>query len=747
MLRFGPPDVDKMAEKADVKGLMRTLSKDRDVAIRVAAAYALASLASDEACPALLAALEDPSPDVRQAAVQALAAQGGEPVVDALLKALRDPDEAVSQGAVRALGALGDARAVGPLLALAEGEQPYLRDLAADALVALGMPAVEALSALLLSQDEARRERGGMLFARMGETALAFLKGLLKEDNRDTRWRAVEAVARISGEEAMALLAETLGDSDYYVREACKAALAERGQTALPQLCDLLQRESVALRQGAIEALERIGSPLAFEPLLAMLQPEAVAVRRVAISALTAVGGVRAIAPLSGLLHDRDIFTRRTVVESLAKLHAPESQETLLAALRDTDEAVRRTASDALKAMDWQPDEGEAGARYWASQKRWERCTQMGAAAAPVLLEHLAAATASDQRIIRVAIERMGAAALPTVVNGLHSPDLNVRVEAAGLVARMGDEEVVEALSEALRDPERRVREAAATALGELGEPAAIPALLGALSDLERSVQQAAGAALATLGFDETAVLAERLAHSDWHVRRGAIMALGCSHAEEAVELLLPHLHDAEANVRSAAAESLVRQGKAAVGPLVRLLGDEDQQTRHAAISILAQIKDRRALTPLLDLLWHSDQTTRAATLQALQAIGPDEKPDVGLVNRIGQVYVLVCGRDEFAPDEWSQLAHDALMDLQEKMPALQWAHAVALSDLTRLHVGFHRFVPSPHTFADLVTAFRAWIGAQGVTIEEWDRRFFHREMLDPPELEEVDCVLAYYHA
>lgn len=745
MLRFGPPDVVRLAEKADVKGLLRVLSREKDASLRAAAAQALAELAPAEALETLVAALGDPSPEVRQAAVGALAALGGEAVVEPLIGVANDADEGVAQEALRALGALGDARAVESLLALAEGERPYLRELAAASLAALGEPAMEALARLLLSADEAERERGRALFGRAGEAALPFLQRLLAADNRDTRWRAVEAVARVEGEPALAILVEALGDTDYFVREAAQEAVVARGEDALPLLCESLSRGNVTAQRGAIAALERIGSPLAFEPLLKMLEPEAAAVRREAMQALAAVGGVRAIAPLSAFLQDIDLFVRRIVVESLAKAHAPETKELLLTAMMDSDEKVRRTAAEALRALGWQPDEGEAGARYWASQKRWERCAQIGAAAVPVLLKHLVAATVSEQRIIRGVIERLGDVALPPLLEALRAPELALRVEAAGLLGRLGDEAVLEPLIQALQDPERRVREAAALALGEVGEPTAIPALLERLGDLERQVQQAAAQALAALGGDDPAEMRERLEHADWRVRRGAALALGYSSGAEAVGLLLPCLGDAEANVRQAATEALVRLGASAVIPLLGLLTVEDVEKRHTAISILAQIKDRRALIPLLNLLWHPEQPTRAAALQALQTIGPDEKADVELLNRVSRIYVLVCAREETPPDEWSQWGRDALMDLQERLPALQVPHVVALSDLKRLRMGFHRFTPGERTFSGLITAFREWIEGQGGVISDWDKRFFHRELLDPPDLEEVDCVLVYY--
>jgi len=82
------------------------------------------------------------------------------------------------------------------------------------------------------------------------------------------------------------------------------------------------------------------------------------------------------------------------------------------------------------------------------------------------------------------AIARIGAPAVPALIQSLSDPDPGVRTQAARALARMGDtaKPALPELIQALRDPDEGVRIAATKALGQMG-PTAAPAL-PALIDL-----------------------------------------------------------------------------------------------------------------------------------------------------------------------------------------------------------------------------------------------------------------------
>jgi hypothetical protein len=84
-----------------------------------------------------------------------------------------------------------------------------------------------------------------------------------------------------------------------------------------------------------------------------------------------------------------------------------------------------------------------------------------------------------------VALGRIGAAAVPDLVQALQNPDANVRLKGVAVLGRMGSEAAaaVPQLVMLLDDSDVEVRKAAARTLGQIGPPAkdAVPALMRTL--------------------------------------------------------------------------------------------------------------------------------------------------------------------------------------------------------------------------------------------------------------------------
>jgi hypothetical protein len=88
----------------------------------------------------------------------------------------------------------------------------------------------------------------------------------------------------------------------------------------------------------------------------------------------------------------------------------------------------------------------------------------------------------TDQDAAEDALGRIGAPAVPALVNTLHSADPTVRKKAVEVLGRMGEDAApaVPALTALLDDPDLGVRKAAARTLGQIGPEAkdAVPALM-----------------------------------------------------------------------------------------------------------------------------------------------------------------------------------------------------------------------------------------------------------------------------
>jgi hypothetical protein len=91
----------------------------------------------------------------------------------------------------------------------------------------------------------------------------------------------------------------------------------------------------------------------------------------------------------------------------------------------------------------------------------------------------------TEQDVAADALGRIGAAAVPALIEGLRSPDPAVRLKAVEVLGRMGPDakDAVPDLVRLLDDPEEPIRRAATRTLGRIGPPAqeAVPALVRTL--------------------------------------------------------------------------------------------------------------------------------------------------------------------------------------------------------------------------------------------------------------------------
>lgn len=154
MSLFGPPNIEKMKAKRDVKGLIKALGYQRDAGVRKGAAMALGELKDSRAIEPLIAALKDRYYDVRQVVIKALEEIADARAVEPLIAALKGGDSGVRKAAVNALVKLGDARALDAIIAALKDSDKAVRETAAAALGQIGgARAFDALVAMLSNKD------------------------------------------------------------------------------------------------------------------------------------------------------------------------------------------------------------------------------------------------------------------------------------------------------------------------------------------------------------------------------------------------------------------------------------------------------------------------------------------------------------------------------------------------------------------------------------------------------------------
>jgi len=252
-----------------------------------------------------------------------------------------------------------------------------------------------------------------------------------------------------------------------------------------------------SVRWSSAEALGRIGSEKAIEPLLKALGSDKEAgVRWRSAEALGSIGSEKAIEPLvEALGSDKDSYVRWRSAEALGRIGSEKAVEALVKALgSDKASSVRGSSAYALGSI--------------GSEKA---------------IEGLLKALGSDQ-------------------------DTSVRGSSAYALGRIGSEKAIEPLVEALgSDKASSVRGRSAEALGSIGSEKAIEPLVKALgSDKASDVRGSSAAALGSIGSEKAVEGLLKALGSDKasDVRWSSAYALGSIGSEKAVGGLEKALKD-----------------------------------------------------------------------------------------------------------------------------------------------------------------------------------------------------------
>lgn len=329
---------------------------------------------------------------------------------------------------------------------------------------------------------------------------------------------------------------------------------------------------------------------------------------------------------LTEKLASKDREARRDAAYQLSHLGkaARPALPALIKALDDDDKQIWSDAIAAIAALG--PDAQEA---------------------IPVLIDRLDSrknrGRQRDQRqgVMRTAyaLSRMGAAAVPPLIQALGENDLTMKLGAARALGGMGPaaKDAVPALIKNLADSQDPVRDETAQALGLIG-PAAGPALVAALQDPDAKRRAGAATALAQMdpAFRDAAKDVEQAAtkESDATVRAALFAALPKTGVapDRCVALILPAVTDENEALRHAALNALLTSSavrKASVPKLSALLKENNPAVRERAAHALGRVGPGAvdALPALLIAARAADGAPAYA--DALAQVGPQALPSL----------------------------------------------------------------------------------------------------------------------
>jgi HEAT repeat protein len=178
-----------------------------------------------------------------------------------------------------------------------------------------------------------------------------------------------------------------------------------------------------------------------------------------------------------------------------------------------------------------------------------------------------------------------------------------------------------------LKDMREQMRGAGYTALKELDSDVTVPYFQDGLSDASAFVRTLAVEGLGRLKSPSRfTLLKAALKDPAAMVRLAALKALGRSGDRSMIPLLEPALTDEQTSVRIAAAGALVMLGKAdAWNRIVEAAKVPNPEERGAALRMLGELKDLRALAILRPSLQDPQPSVRGAAAMALGDLGHPE--------------------------------------------------------------------------------------------------------------------------
>jgi HEAT repeat protein len=395
---FGPPNIEEMKVRQDIKGLIKALHHP-DPKIDQSAAGALAQI-GEPVLDSVIAATQDPYINVRIYTSWILGQIRSPRGLGPLVARLSDPVKNVRLSAIQSLGAFGDGRATKALLTALKSVDGDVRQCARDALDKIGkVREMDPLIAVLQDSDKGVRHYAVVALGQLRNNyAMEALIAAVRDSDSDVRKAAVEALGKLDEYHAVKSLIT-----------AFRAAIINGGENDEP------------VRQLVAKTLIGIGSP-AVEPLIEELKHQDWHVNRTAADVLGQIA-----------VHLEDAALCTSIIEALIAII---KEKGTIGYLRL---AVLEALDVVFKAADWKPSQDEIGAAYWMAKKEWDKCVTIGAPAVDVLIPAL---KDSDKDVRLAVVSALGeikdARAAEPLVNVLFDSDNDVRKAAALALEEFG---------------------------------------------------------------------------------------------------------------------------------------------------------------------------------------------------------------------------------------------------------------------------------------------------------------------
>lgn len=288
---------------------------------------------------------------IRAQAAEKLGLAGATRATHRLVAALEDPVPEVRIRAAKALGGIGGKAAMRPLIEALDNRSRWSTIRIADILSDMGLEVVSELMACFAALEPGGKLAALDILGRVRSLHVApWIRERLGDPDADVRARACHALGAIGDQDADLQLRRALRDPAWPVRAMAAKALGRiRRLEAIPDLCEAMRDHEWWVRANAAGALRVMGAP-GTDALVFMLEDRDAFARHQAISMLEESGFLDEKVDMLARLDEGDRSHGESVVRRF--LNAGPTGRIHQRAASHRDATVRRTLRTMIEQTD-----------------------------------------------------------------------------------------------------------------------------------------------------------------------------------------------------------------------------------------------------------------------------------------------------------------------------------------------------------------------------------------------------------
>ena len=204
----------------------------------------------------------------------------------------------------------------------------------------------------IYNSDRRTKYHAAMALVNAGKPSEEIFIRLLKSDDKVEREFSAQALGKLKSQQAIQPLVNILHDPNWRVRVTAIVALQEINPMAVKkELISAFNDENGTCRYHAVKALEKIGTDEVIDVLVSGLQDEAQYVRVGCINSLAFISSDRTVEPLISALNQKSADVRRAAVLALILKGSKDAIAPLQRLVNDPDWEVRLYAAEAIKIL------------------------------------------------------------------------------------------------------------------------------------------------------------------------------------------------------------------------------------------------------------------------------------------------------------------------------------------------------------------------------------------------------------